>query len=335
MSGIQNIAVIGGGSWGTALAHILSQAGRDVTLYARDAGLADKINNTHENPVYLAGAKLHDRLRATASLETALQKAQLCLLVTPTQYLRETLKKLQPHLPAGIPLVNASKGIEMTTGYLLSEVAAELLPGHPYAAFSGPTFATEAVRGLPTAITLATSADEKTAQGWANALRGRTFRPYLSDDVIGVEIAGALKNVIAIACGIVEGRGLGQNAKAAVMTRGIAEIRRLGVKRGAKPETFLGLAGLGDLTLTCSSMTSRNYSLGFELGQGKPLQQILAERKSVSEGVTTSWAVADYAEQHGVDMPICLAVRHVLHNGANVDEIVQGLLSRDLKNENH
>lgn len=335
MSGIQNIAVIGGGSWGTALAQIFAQAGRDVILFARDAGLAEKINTTHENPTYLAGAKLDARLKATADLAAAVKTAQLVMLVTPTQYLRDTMKKLAPLLPAAVPVLNASKGIEMTTGYLLSEVAAEILPGHPYAAFSGPTFATEAVRGLPTAITLATSADAKIAQTWATALRGRAFRPYLSDDVIGVEIAGALKNVIAIACGIVEGRGLGQNAKAAVMTRGIAEIRRLGVKRGAKPETFLGLAGLGDLTLTCSSMTSRNYSLGFELGQGKPLKQILAERKSVSEGVTTSWAVADYAAAHDVDMPICLAVKEILHNGANVDDIVMGLLSRDLKNENH
>lgn len=334
MAAINNIAVIGAGAWGTALADILSKAGRSVTLYARDASLSDGINKTHENAPYLAGAKLHDKIVATSDMAAAVKSADIVLLATPAQYLRGTLKSLAPHLPKNVPLVNCAKGIEMTTGYLLSEVAHELAPAHPYAVLSGPTFATEAVRGLPTAITFATIAPEATRQAWASAMRGKAFRPYFSSDIIGVEIAGALKNVIAIACGIVEGRGLGQNAKAAVMTRGIAEIRRLGVKRGAQPETFLGLAGLGDLTLTCSSMTSRNFSLGVEFGQGKSLKDIMAERRSVSEGVTTSWAVADYAEQHGVDMPICLSVKEILHNGADVDSIVTGLLSRDLKKEN-
>ncbi len=330
---LQNIAVIGAGAWGTALAEILSRAGRQVKLYARDAALAKDLNTYHENQSYLAGAKLDIRLQATSEMHFAVADADLVLLATPSQHLRETLGKLKPLLPIGVPLINAAKGIEMTTGFLLSEVAAEVLPAHPYAVLSGPTFATEAVRGLPTAITLA-AADKNAAQLWATALRGKTFRPYFSDDTIGVEIAGALKNVIAIACGIVEGKQLGQNAKAAVMTRGIAEIKRLGVKRGAKPETFLGLAGIGDLTLTCSSMTSRNFSLGAELGQGKSLQQILSERRSVAEGVTTAKAVADYAATQAVDMPICLAVKAVLHDGANVDDIVAGLLSRDLKPEN-
>ena len=330
---IDNISIIGSGAWGTALAEILARAGRKVTLYARDAGLADKINRDHENAAYLAGTKLDERIRATADIAGAVKDAGFVLLVTPSQYLRETLRKFAPHLPKNVPLVNGAKGIEMTTGYLLSEIAAEVVPSHPYAVLSGPTFASEAVRGLPTAVTLATTAGEAAGQLWAGSIRGKAFRPYVSGDVVGVEIAGALKNVIAIACGIVEGKKLGQNAKAAVMTRGIAEIKRLGVRRGAKSETFLGLAGIGDLSLTCSSMTSRNYSLGVEFGQGKTLKQILAERHSVAEGVTTSWAVADYAEHHGVDMPICLAVKDILHNSANVDAIVAGLLSRDLKNE--
>jgi glycerol-3-phosphate dehydrogenase (NAD(P)+) len=330
---IDNISVIGAGAWGTALAQILAVAGRKVTLYARDPGLAGTLNSRHENVVYLAGEKLDPRIRATADVADAVAGAGLVLLVTPSQHLRETLKKFQPHLPAGVPLINAAKGIEMATGNLLSQVAAEVLPAHPYAALSGPSFAIEAVRGLPTAITLATTAAEKTGRLWAESIRGRSFRPYLSQDPVGVEIAGALKNVIAIACGIVEGRALGQNAKAAVMTRGIAEVRRLGVKRGARPETFLGLAGIGDLTLTCSSMTSRNYSLGFELGQGKSLEDILKARRSVAEGVTTAAAVSDYAAQHKVDMPICTGVHAILRGRAGVNEVVSELLSRDLRYE--
>lgn len=329
---IQNISIIGAGAWGTALAEIFSRAGRDVTLYARHAGLAESINNTHENAEYLKGFPLDARLAATADPARAVRDAQLVVLATPAQYLREALRVFAPLLPEAAPLINAAKGIEISTGYLMSEIAAEVAPGHPYGTLSGPTFATEAVRGLPTAITLAAK-DRDAAQRWAAALRGPAFRPYFSDDIIGVEIAGALKNVIAIACGVVEGRKLGQNAKAAVMTRGIAEIKRLGLKRGARAETFLGLAGIGDLSLTCSSMTSRNFSLGFELGQGRRLEDILAARHSVAEGVSTAAAVAGYAQKHGADMPICLAVKTILQEGAAIDEIVTQLLSRDLKSE--
>ena len=330
---LNKIAVIGAGAWGTALAEVLSQAGRDVTLYARDASLAQQINTTHENAAYLPGGKLSPRIRATADLADSVRDAGLVLLMTPSQYLRDTLKRLKPHLPKGVPLINGAKGIEMTTGYILSEVAAEVVPDHPWAALSGPTFASEVVKGLPTAITLATTADAAAGQLWAESIRGKAFRPYLSHDPVGVEIAGAMKNIIAIGCGIVEGKQLGQNAKAAVLSRGLAEVRRLGVKRGAQAETFLGLAGVGDLTLTCSSMTSRNYSLGFELGQGRKLDEILKSRRSVAEGVTTAWAVADYAEQHGVDMPICMAVHVILRNKADVREVVSNLLARGLRYE--
>jgi glycerol-3-phosphate dehydrogenase (NAD(P)+) len=326
---LSNIAVIGAGAWGTALAEVLAQAGRRVTLYARDARLAEVLNKNHENKLYLPGQALSADIRATADAAAAVKDAELVLLVTPSQYVRDTLKKFLPHLPRGVPLVNCAKGIEIKTGYLLSEVAAEVAPGHPYAALSGPTFAAEVVKGMPTAITLATAADEASGQLWGNCLRGKAFRPYLSHDPVGVEIAGALKNVIAIGCGIVEGKKLGQNAKAAVMTRGLAEVRRLGVKQ----ETFLGLAGVGDLSLTCSSMTSRNYSLGFELGLGKSLDTILKSRRSVAEGVTTAWAVADYAEQHGVDMPICLGVHAILRNKQGVEEVVSNLLARGLRYE--
>lgn len=330
---LNNISIIGAGAWGTALADVLAKAGRKVTLYARDPRLAETINSTHENAAYLPGEKLSKDIRATADAAGAVAGAELVLLVTPAQYLRETLKRFSSHLPKDVPLLNCAKGIEMTTGYLLSEIANDIVPDHPYATLSGPSFATEAVRGLPTAVTLATEAGETVGQLWAASVRGKAFRPYLSHDPVGVEIAGALKNVIAIACGIVEGRQLGQNAKAAVMTRGLAEVKRLGVSRGAKPETFLGLAGVGDMTLTCSSMTSRNYSLGFEIGEGKTLEEILKSRRSVAEGVTTAWAIADYADQHGVDMPICMGVQAILRNKADVGEVVQGLLSRGLRQE--
>ncbi|MEZ0260207.1 MAG: NAD(P)H-dependent glycerol-3-phosphate dehydrogenase [Alphaproteobacteria bacterium] len=332
MSAIANISIIGGGAWGTALAQVLAQAGRKVTLYARDAGLADIINTTHENKTYLAGAPLDKSIRATADIAAAVKGAELVLLTTPAQHLRETLGKFAQHLPKGVPLVNTAKGIEVTTGFLLSEMAAEVAKGHPYAVLSGPTFAIDTVRGLPTAATLASTSND--AHHWAEALRGATFRPYLSSDPVGVEIAGALKNVIAIACGIVEGKKFGQNAKAAVMTRGLAEIKRLGLKRGAQAETFLGLSGVGDLVLTCSSMTSRNFSLGFELGQGRKLEEIMAERRTVAEGVATAHAVADYALKNSVDMPICMGVKMILKGEAKVDEVVTGLLSRDIKAEN-
>lgn len=330
---MQNITVIGAGAWGTALAEIFSRAGKTVTLLARDAALAGAVNTEHENALYLPGFRLDDKLRATVDSKQALTSAGLVVLATPAQYLRDTLKNIAPLLPQGVPLINSAKGIEIATGSLMSEVVEAAAPGHPYGVLSGPTFATEAVRGLPTAITLA-AATESCAREWAAALRGAAFRPYSSDDIIGVEIGGALKNVIAIACGFVEGKKLGQNAKAAVMTRGIAEIKRYGLGRGAKPETFLGLAGLGDLSLTCSSMTSRNFSLGFEMGQGRRLEDVMAARHSVAEGVSTASAIAAEAARRGIDMPICLAVKSILQDGARLDDVIAQLLSRDLKHEN-
>ncbi len=329
---LQNIAVIGGGAWGTALAEVFAQNGRTVMLYARDAGLADILNKTRENKTYLPGVKLSPSLHATADMAD-LQTADIFLLATPAQFLRGTLKNLAPHMSKNIPLINAAKGIEMETGKLLSEVAAEEAPAHPYAALSGPSFAAEVARGLPTALTLATSACIGDAQIWAKTLSGKAFRPYLSHDPVGVDIAGAVKNVIAIAAGIVEGKQLGLNARAAVMTRGMAEIKRLGLKKGAQADTFLGLAGIGDLCLTCNSMTSRNFSLGHDIGQGKRLEDILKSRKTVAEGVATAKAVCTLAKELNVDMPIILAVNSILHEGAKVEDVVKDLLSRDLKKE--
>ena len=330
---LNNIAIIGAGAWGTTLAQILSEVGRSVVLYVHEPELADSINKNHQNALYLPDVSLNKNIRATSVLSEATKDADIILLVTPTQFVRDVLIKLKSHLPKGVPLVNCAKGIEMSTGMLLSEVAAEVVPESPYAVLSGPTFAVEVVRGLPTAATFATVASEQEARLWAQMISGKLFRLYISSDPVGAEISGAIKNVIAIACGIVEGKGLGQNAKASVMTRGMAEIRRFGMEKGAEADTFLGLSGLGDLTLTCNSMTSRNYSLGFELGQGRKFADILAERNTVAEGVTTARAVAAHANELGVEMPISSAIDKILHQDADINAVILSLLSRDMKKE--
>lgn len=324
------ICILGTGAWGTALAQVLSHGGKAVTLIAREPEIADAINQRHENTKYLAGVSLNASITATSEI-AALNDADIVILATPAQYLRESLVRAKPHLKDTAILVNTAKGIEAASGRLLSDITAEILPSHAYAVLSGPTFANEVALGLPTAITLATT-DARGAL-LAETIRTPFFRPYLSDDVTGVEIAGALKNVIAIACGIVEGKKLGQNARAAVMTRGMAEIKRLGMAKGAKSDTFLGLAGIGDLTLTCNSMSSRNFSLGFELGNGRPLADILASRVTVAEGVATAKAVMNFAKACAADLPIAGAVYHILYDNADVNDVIAGLLSRHLKTE--
>lgn len=333
MSRHNNIAVIGAGAWGTALAQVFAREGRKVVLYAREPEVAESINKKFINEIFLPGIVLHSTLRATTHLDEAVDSAGVVLMVAPTQFKRAVLTEIKAHLPSGAAIVNCAKGIEISTGKLLSQVAAEIVPDAPYAVLSGPTFAHEVARGLPTAVTFATSAKHKDAERWAQALSAKTFRPYLSHDIVGAEIAGAVKNVIAIACGIVEGKGLGQNARAAVISRGMAEIKRLGLHMGAKADTFLGLSGLGDLTLTCNSMSSRNFSLGAALGQGRTMEEVLGERRSVAEGVTTAMAIARNAHTHGVEMPIAKAVNDILHHRADIDAVIGALLSRDLKEE--
>jgi glycerol-3-phosphate dehydrogenase (NAD(P)+) len=330
---LNHISIIGAGAWGTALAEVLADAGRVVTLYARSADLADAICSQRENALYLPGVRLNPAICATHDAAVAVQGADLVLLTTPAQFLRGTLKFLKPLLPAGVPLVNCAKGIEIETGKLLSEVARDVVPLHPYAVFSGPTFAGEVARGMPAAVTLATAADAALGRLWAESLHGKSLRPYLSSDPVGAEASGALKNVIAIACGIVEGKKLGQNARAAIMTRGMAEIKRFGLLKGAAVDTFLGLSGLGDLTLTCNSMASRNFSLGYEIGSGGRLQDIMASRRTVAEGVATARAITILAETGSIDMPICRGVDRILHGGAQVDEVIAGLLTRSLRSE--
>jgi glycerol-3-phosphate dehydrogenase (NAD(P)+) len=250
----------------------------------------------------------------------------------PAQHLRAVLGELAPRLDAATPLVLCAKGIEEETGKLLSEIVAELAPDNPFAVLSGPTFAAEVAAGLPTAVTVASSDQALTAR-LAEALATSSFRPYASTDPTGAELGGALKNVIAIACGIVEGAGLGANARAALMTRGLAEIVRLGVRLGAKAETFLGLSGLGDLTLTCNSLQSRNCSLGVALGEGRALADILAERQAVTEGVATSAAAVRLARRLDVDMPVVTAVDGILHSYADIGATIRALLARPLKAE--
>lgn len=332
----RNIAVIGAGAWGTALAQMLATAGRDnctVTLYARDEGLARSINADHENKKYLAGCPLSPALRATSDLAAAANDADMLVMATPAQYFAHILKEITGHAHAGTPVINTAKGISTETGERLSQIAARLVPQLPFGVLSGPSFAHEVARGLPCAVTLATAAPEDDARSWAAALSAPTFRPYLSADVAGVEYGGALKNVIAIACGVVHGKKLGENARAAVMIRGMAEISRLAATAGGQEHTFLGLAGMGDLVLTCNSMASRNFSLGAALGEGRKLEDVLRERVTVAEGVATAKAVAAAARQHGIDMPIAGAVDALLHHGQDLDAIINGLLNRTLKHE--
>jgi len=324
------LGVIGGGAWGTALAQVGASGGRDVLLWARETEVVEAINAQHENPVFLPGRKLDRTVRATTDLGD-LYECEAWLVVTPAQHMRSVLKGA----PVGDrPLVLCSKGIEEKSSSLLHRVAKDACPQASIAVLSGPTFAHEVAAGLPTAVTLA--ADD---QALAEALRDRiarpTFRIYLSDDVAGAEIGGAVKNVLAIACGIVEGAGLGQNARAALIARGFAEMTRFGLANGAKRETLAGLSGFGDLVLTCSSTSSRNYSLGKGIGEGRSAADLLSDRKTVAEGAFTAPVLARLAEQMGIDMPVVGAVNKLLSGSANVEQVLQELLSRPPRPEAH
>lgn len=333
----KNITVVGCGAWGTALAQMLAGQNRmdtRVILYARDPGLANDINAAHENAKYLPGCALSPALTAVSDLAAAVSEADMIVMATPAQYFAATLALVAQHARTGVPVINTAKGISMDTGERLSQIAARIAPALPYGVLSGPSFAHEVAKGLPTALTLATrNISLEETRAWAGVLSGPTFRPYLSDDITGVEYGGALKNVIAIACGVVHGRKLGENARAAVMIRGMAEITRLAVAAGAYEHTFLGLAGMGDLVLTCNSMASRNFSLGAALGEGATLKEVMKTRVSVAEGVATAKAVAAEAATRKIDMPICSAVNDLLHNDKALDEIIHSLLSRDLRAE--
>ncbi|MBX9747046.1 MAG: NAD(P)-dependent glycerol-3-phosphate dehydrogenase [Hyphomonadaceae bacterium] len=330
--GFRSVAVLGGGAWGTALAQVAAAAGRPVTLWAREPEVVDGVNQAHENPLFLPGIGLNAKLTATNAMEKAAE-ADLILAVPPAQHMRAVLKSLKPHLKPGAPLVLCAKGVERGTLALMTDVLAEELPEIVPAVLSGPGFAKDVARGLPTATTIA-SPDAALAQRIVATIGLPTFRPYVADDLVGAEIGGAVKNVIAIACGVAEGRKLGDGARAALITRGFAELTRLGLAMGAKAETLSGLCGLGDLVLTCCSMTSRNTSLGAALGEGRSLKEVLGERRSVAEGAESAPAVVALAKKHGVEMPICEAVDAIVAERINIDEAITALLSRPFKAEN-
>lgn len=326
---MSKIGVIGAGAWGTALAQALAEAGRDVTLWAREDDVVTAINEQHDNTVFLPGVPLNKTIQATNDLSQA-AACDILLLVTPAQHLRSTLVTLKNEITDKTPLVICSKGIEIKSGLLLSQVAEEEIPGATIAILTGPTFASEIARGLPSAVTIGAKSKD-IAENIRSIVGTRTLRAYITDDMIGVQLGSAIKNVIAIASGIVIGRELGESARAALITRGLAEMARLSSAMGGKKQTLLGMCGVGDLTLTASSMQSRNYSLGMELGKGRTLDDILGPRKAVTEGVHTAKALAVMAKKHAVEMPICEAVNKCLNDGVDIAAAIEELLNRPLK----
>jgi len=331
MMRLDSVGVIGGGAWGTALAQTLRLAGRDVLLWAIESDVVEDINSRHVNGAFLPGIALDADLRATSDL-SQIAHADAILMVAPAQHVRTVAETLRPHLKSGHPLVNCAKGIERSTGKLMGQVLSETLPDALLAALSGPSFAADVARGLPTALTIACN-HEDMGRALAEAIGYRHFRLYWSRDRLGVEIGGAVKNVLAIAAGIVAGKALGASAHAALVARGFAEMRRFGAALGAEAETFMGLSGLGDLILTCGSIQSRNMSLGRALGEGRALEDILGSRRAVTEGVWTAAAVVKIARNKGIEMPIAEAVHAIVEGHAQVDDAIAALLSRPFKAE--
>ena len=321
------LGVIGGGAWGTALAQVAASGDDEVLLWAREAEVVSSVNDARENSLFLPGIPLNPRIVATADLQ-ALGECDACLVVTPAQHMRSVLASLPVH---DRPLILCSKGIEESSGLMMHDVAHQVRPDAPLAVLSGPTFAHEVAAGLPTAITLA--AEEELGERLARRLARPSFRPYVSTDVIGAEVGGAVKNVLAIACGVVEGMGLGLNARAALISRGFAEMSRFGLALGARPETLAGLAGLGDLVLTCTSTNSRNFSLGKGIGEGARAADLLAERRTVAEGAATAPVLRRVAERNSVEMPIVDAVCALLEGRVSARDAVEMLLSRPLRPE--
>lgn len=327
---IQRLGVLGGGAWGTALAILAAENGLDVRLWARESETVDDINTDHENKTFLPGVVLPERVVAVADPGDAL-RSDAALLVVPTQYIRTVLADCGA-VDAGVPIIVCSKGIEQSSLALPGDVVRDVMPDNPLAVLSGPSFAADVAHGLPTAITLAI-ADAVVGEQLVGCLGRPTFRIYLSDDLTGAQIGGATKNVLAIACGIVDGRRLGDSARAALMARGFAELQRLAQAMNANPTTLAGLSGLGDLILTCSSRQSRNMSLGVALGEGQSMDDILAARRSVAEGVYTADAVTKLAAKLNVEMPICSAVCDVVQGRRSVDQVIEDLLSRPMSSE--
>jgi glycerol-3-phosphate dehydrogenase (NAD(P)+) len=325
-----HIGVIGAGAWGTALAIAAARAGRRVTLWTRKAEVVEAIAGRHENPMFLPGVPLPAKISATADLAQA-AATETILLVVPAQHVRTALSALQPHLRDGLPVVVCAKGIERSSGKLMSEVLAEFLSPAQVAVLSGPSFARDVANGLPTAVTVA--APIQTAQRLQASVGHGSFRPYASDDVIGVALGGAAKNVYAIACGIVDGMGLGESARAALLARSFAELRRLGEVLGARSETLMGLSGLGDLVLTATSGTSRNFAFGVAIGKGATRAELDARGHPLAEGVETAPALVARAQRHAVELPIAETTSAILEGRLALDTAVPLLMSRPLKAE--
>ncbi|WP_414464461.1 NAD(P)H-dependent glycerol-3-phosphate dehydrogenase [Hyphomicrobium sp. DY-1] len=328
---IRSISVVGGGAWGTALAQTLSHGGTAVTLWAREPEVVDDINARHVNRTFLPGVDLNPAIRATGDL-MSVAHADAILAVVPAQHLRGVMAKLATQIAPDTPVILCAKGIEQSTGRFMGDVLEEVAPRLLRVVLSGPSFAADVARGLPSALTLACR-NEAVGRALAATLSSRQMRLYWSSDVLGAELGGAVKNVLAIAAGIVAGRGLGASAHAALVTRGFAELRRFGDALGARPETLLGLSGLGDLILTCGSPQSRNMSLGRALGEGRTLAEILGARAAVTEGIYTCKALVRLAHEHGIDMPIAEAVNDIIEGRLMVDEAITALMQRPLKAE--
>jgi len=328
---LQSVGIVGAGAWGTALAVTAKRAGRDVAIWAYEPETLADLTKNHRNEAYLPGVRLDPAIRATGRLSEVADRDFL-LLATPAQHARAVAGELAPHLKRQQPLVMCSKGIEQKTGKLISQVVAETAPEAKIAVLSGPSFAAEVARGLPAAVTLAT-AEEALGRALSYALSHAPFRCYWSDDLLGAEVGGAVKNVYAIAAGIVAGKKLGASAHAALVTRGFAEMARLGTALGARLETLAGLSGLGDLVLTCGSAQSRNMSLGLALGKGESLDDVLGQRLGVTEGVYTASALVAMAAAYRIDMPIAQAVHAVISGRATVDAAIGALLARPLRAE--
>ena len=326
------IGIVGAGAWGTALAQIMASAGREVSLWAREPEVVEAIDSERENKQFLPGVTLHDNVKATGSLTRATE-ADIILLATPAQHVRNTLQALKADLTDGKPLVICAKGIETETGYLMSHVAEEEIPLTNTAVLSGPTFAGELARGMPSAVTIA-AGDNDTGEMLVENISTRNLRAYYSDDITSAQIGGAVKNVIAIACGVIYGLDLGESARAALVTRGLAEMGRLAAAMGARRTTLMGMCGIGDLMLTCTSTQSRNYALGCDLARGKSVEEILAARGgAVTEGIHTAEALMTMAKNHAVDMPISRAVYECLHEGKDINQAIDQMLERPLKPE--
>ena len=320
------IGVVGGGAFGTAMACVVRRAGHDTVIWARETGVVDAINRLGENTIFLKGIPLVPGIVATSELSAAVSGADFLLLAPPAQHVRAVTAALHPYLKAGTPVVTCSKGIERGTCALMSQVIADTLPAAPVAVLSGPSFAHEIAADLPAGVTLACG-DLELGARLAAAIGTPRFRTYLTDDVTGAHIGGVMKNVLAIACGIATGKKLGESARATLFARGLSEMARLGLALGGRLETFMGLSGAGDLSLSCSSASSRNTSLGIALGEGRSLHAILGERVTVQEGVHSAESVAQLARRHHVDMPITLAVDAVLNHDAVLDETIERLLA--------